>query len=134
MTAARILIVEDNQANRALMDYLLRAFGYAVLLAEDGEQGLDMARRDQPDLILLDLQLPKMTGFDVLKRLRDRHPASPPIVVAVTAFAMVGDRERVLAHGFDAYLSKPIEPEQFVPQIEALLQARLRVARTGKTP
>lgn len=124
----RILIVEDNQTNLALMEYLLRAFGYEVLSAQNGEEGVDIALREQPNLILMDIQLPKMTGFESAGRIRAALQRHVPII-AVTAFAMVGDRERVLAEGFDGYLSKPITPETFVSEIEAFLPPAERAVR-----
>lgn len=134
MPTTRILVVEDNPANLALMDYLLRAFGYGVLVAKDGDQGVAVAVAEHPDLILMDLQLPTMTGFEAAKRIRAeaQMPAVP--IVAVTAFAMVGDRERVLGEGFDGYISKPINPETFVSQIEAFLPGPLRTSATRPAP
>lgn len=126
--STRILIVEDNQTNMALMEYLLKAFGYEVLAAHNGEQGVEMAIAERPDLILMDIQLPKLTGFESAARIRAAGAPLPPII-AVTAFAMVGDRERVLAEGFDGYLSKPIAPETFVSEIESFLPPSKRVAR-----
>jgi CheY-like chemotaxis protein len=125
----RILIVEDNQTNLALMEYLLRAFGYDVLTARDGEEGVTVAEREQPDLILMDLQLPKLTGFESAARIRAAAPLKRVPIIAVTAFAMVGDRERVLAEGFDGYMSKPITPETFVCDVEAHLPQPRRVVR-----
>lgn len=119
---ARILVVEDNPANLELMVYLLKAFGHIPLPAHDGEEGLEVARREVPDLILCDLQLPKMDGFELAGRLRS-HPTLGQIpLVAVTALAMFGDRDKVLATGFDGYIAKPFDPESFVGQVEAFLQ------------
>jgi CheY-like chemotaxis protein len=134
MPAARILVVEDNPANLALMDYLLRAFGYSVLVARDGDQGVEVAVTEHPDLILMDLQLPTITGFEAAKRIRADAQAPAVPIVAVTAFAMVGDRERVLGEGFDGYISKPINPETFGSQIEAFLPGQLRGSATRPTP
>jgi CheY-like chemotaxis protein len=125
MSPARVLIVEDNPANLAPMEYLLRAFGYTVLTARDGDEGIAVARRERPDLILMDLQMPKVTGSQAAKQLRSDPTLAAPIV-AVMAFAMVGDRDRVLAEGFDGYISKPIDPETFVAQLEAFLPKLLR--------
>jgi CheY-like chemotaxis protein len=132
MPAARILVVEDNPANLALMDYLLRAFGYTVISATDGDQGIVVAIRERPDLILMDLQLPTITGFEAAHRIRASSPAASAPIVAVTAFAMVGDRERVLGEGFDGYISKPINPETFITQIEAFLPQSLRASPAGR--
>lgn len=119
---ARVLIIEDNPANRELMTYLLTAFGHSVLGAEDGRQGLEAARRERPDLIVCDVQLPDLDGFEVARRLQaDAGLRSIPLV-AVTALAMVGDRDRVLAAGFDGYVAKPINPETFVRQMEVYLR------------
>ena len=118
--AARILIIEDNEANLELMSYLLRAFGHSVVAARDGVRGLEMARSGEADLVLCDIQLPGIGGREIASRLRadaafDRLP-----LIAVTALAMVGDRETMLAAGFDGYIAKPITPD-------ALVEAVLRV-------
>ena len=124
MAGARILIVEDNPANLELMTYLLQAFGHTVLTAETGLDGLEMTRREHPDLVVCDVQLPDVDGCEIARRLRS-DPVSRAIpLVAVTALAMVGDRGRILAAGFNGYLPKPIDPETFVRQIEAFLPVR----------
>jgi two-component system cell cycle response regulator len=118
---ARILVIEDNPANLELMSYLLRAFGHEVLISCDGEAGLEAARRESPDLIVCDIQIPKIHGLDVARQLKN-HPSLKKIpLVAVTAFAMVGDRDKVLSAGFDGYIAKPIAPETFVHQVETFL-------------
>lgn len=123
---ARILVIEDNEANLELMSYLLRAFGHTVSAARDGHAGLAQARSERPDLVLCDIQLPGIGGMVIASRIRG-DPAFDRIpLVAVTALAMVGDRETILAAGFDGYLTKPITPETFVAQVEAHLPAQLR--------
>lgn len=119
--SARILIIEDNPANLELMGYLLRCSGHEVLVATDGEAGLELAQREAPKLIICDIQMPRMTGFEVALHLKADDQLRHIPLVAITAFAMVGDRERVLAGGFDGYLAKPIDPEAFVAQMEAFL-------------
>src|SRR5438552_60694 len=104
------------------MTYLLSAFGHTVLAAELGRQGLEVARRERPDLIICDVQLPDMDGYEVARWLKSDPQLHSTPLVAVTALAMVGDRDRVLAAGFDSYLAKPIEPETFVRQMEAFLR------------
>ncbi len=121
---ARILIIEDNPANLELMSYLLGAFGHTVLSAEDGRQGLEAVRREQPDLIICDVQLPEMDGYEVARWLKSDAGLRGTPLIAVTALAMVGDRDRMLAAGFDDYLAKPIDPETFVRQMENFLQSR----------
>ena len=118
---ARVLIVEDNADNLKLMSYLLRAFGHKVLTAGDGEEALAMIEREVFDLIVCDIQLPKLDGFAVAKYLKDRPRLVNVPLVAVTALAMVGDRDKVLAAGFDGYITKPIVPRKFVGQVEAFL-------------
>src|SRR5947209_5406297 len=104
------------------MSYLLRAFGHTVLTAEDGQQGLAAARRERPDLIVCDVQLPDIDGFEVARWLKSDPDLRTVPLVAVTALAMVGDRDRVLAAGFDGYLAKPISSETFVRQMEVFLR------------
>lgn len=121
---ARILIIEDNATNMELMVYLLKAFGHEPLLAHDGEAGIKLVLQERPDLVVCDVHLPKLDGYGVVAFLKT-HPALAVIpVVAVTALAMVGDREKLLASGFDGYIEKPIEPEVFVSQIESYLHQR----------
>jgi two-component system cell cycle response regulator len=121
-----LLVIEDNATNRALMTYLLKAFGYKVSEAEDGEQGVQFARSEAPHLIVCDIHLPKMDGYEVVQRLKSDEATKNIPVVAVTALAMVGDRDRILAAGFDGYVSKPIEPETFVDSVSAFLSPELR--------
>lgn len=118
---SRVLVVEDNAASLALMVYLLKTFGHLVLSARDGLEGIEMARREHPDLILCDIQLPGADGVDVCRQLK-KDPALRNVpLVAVTAYAMVGDRERLLGEGFSGYLSKPISPQTFIDQIAPYL-------------
>ncbi len=115
----KILIIEDNPANLELMTYLLRAFGHNVVSARDGAEGIELARREILDVIICDVHLPKVDGYEVARRLKE-HPVLGRIpLVAVTALAMVGDRDKVLAAGFDGYIDKPIDPQMFVKQVEA---------------
>jgi CheY-like chemotaxis protein len=126
---ARILIIEDNPANLELARYLLEARGYPTLAAIDGEQGLRAAHAERPDLVLCDLQMPVMDGYEVMRQLRNDPLLRDVVAIAVTAFSMPGDRDAVLAAGFDGYVSKPIDPEGFVQQIEAHLRPELRSER-----
>lgn len=118
---ARILVIEDNPANLELMMYLLRAFGHQPQEALTGEQGLALAQARKPDVILCDLQLPDIDGIQIARAIRANPDLSATPLVAVTAYAMSGDRERALAQGFDGYISKPIVPEAFVEQIAPFL-------------
>lgn len=124
--SARILIVEDNAMNRELMDYLLRSFGFITLKAVDGRIGFDVACRERPDLILCDIQMPEMNGFEFVKLKRETEGIRDIPVVAVTAFAMVGDRDKVLREGFDGYISKPIEPTELIKAVNSFLPKHLQ--------
>ncbi|MES2068717.1 MAG: response regulator, partial [Pseudomonadota bacterium] len=120
---ANIVVIEDTPANLELMCYLLDAFGHQVLTATDGDEGLELVKRTLPDLVICDVHLPKVDGYEVARNLKaDPGVAGIPIL-AVTALAMVGDREKGLQAGFDGYLYKPIEPENFVAEVERFLHA-----------
>ncbi|MFN2520273.1 MAG: response regulator [Candidatus Limnocylindria bacterium] len=118
---ATVLLVEDTPANRALAGKLLRAAGHEVLLAETAAAGIAIARERLPDLVLMDLGLPDMDGWAALRQIRGDARSKQLRVVAFTAHAMVGDRERALAAGFDGYLSKPIDFATFSDSVRALL-------------
>ena len=118
MTGAQILVVEDNEKNMKLFRDVLEASGYRLLEATTGEQAMELAAEQQPNQVLMDIQLPDLDGVDALGRLRaDARTASIP-VVALTAQAMHGDRERFLDAGFDAYISKPVDIVEFVKTVK----------------
>lgn len=116
-----ILVIEDQEQNLYLMKYILEAHGYKVVLARDGEQGLTAARAEFPDLILLDIQLPTINGYDVAQRLKSDPDLSSIPIVAVTSYAMPGDRERVMSVGCSGCIEKPIDPEKFISQINGYI-------------
>ena len=118
---ARILIIEDNPTNMELMVYLLNAFGFTPLTANDGISGIQAARDTAPDLIICDVHLPRLDGYGVVAELKQDPALRHLPVLAVTALAMVGDREKLLEAGFDGYIAKPIEPDTFVVQLEEFL-------------
>ncbi|MBK1717623.1 response regulator [Thiocystis violacea] len=129
---ARILIIEDHPDNLRLMGYLLQSFGHETLDAHDGEEGLALAESTVGlDLIVCDVHLPKLDGYEVARRLKAHPRLSGTPLVAVTALAMVGDRDRVLAAGFDGYIAKPIAPREFVGQVEGFLPAVLAGRRAS---
>jgi CheY-like chemotaxis protein len=123
---ARILIVEDDAPSRELSRLLLASAGYPVIEAADGGAGLASTRSNRPDLVLCDLQMPVADGFTMLRMLRADPQLARTPVVALTAFNMPGDREAVLAAGFNGYLSKPIDPEDFALHVSAFLPLALR--------
>jgi len=117
-----VLVIEDNEQNLYLMNYLLRKHGLQVVSARDGQEGIDRARAARPNLILLDIQLPKMDGYEVARRLREDPGLAAVPIVAVTSYAMPGDRERVLAAGCTGYIEKPIDPDGFIGQLEGFMR------------
>jgi two-component system cell cycle response regulator len=126
---ARILVVEDTPHNLQLMTYLLQTHGHTVAGAVTGEQGIELALASRPDLVVMDLQLPGVDGYEALTALRSAPGLAAVPVVAVTSFAMVGDRDRALGAGFDHYMAKPIDPESFTEEINGRLPEHLRGTR-----
>ena len=119
-TAARarlVLIVEDNELNMKLFRDLLAAYGYATIETRRGMDALDLARQHRPDLILMDIQLPEVSGLEVTKWLKDDDELASIPVVAVTAFAMKGDEQRIRQGGCEAYISKPISIASFIATV-----------------
>lgn len=131
---ACILIVEDNADNLKLMSYLLRAFGHTIQTADDGAAALDIIQRESFDLIVCDIQLPKLDGYAVARHLKADPTLGRIPLIAVTALAMVGDKDKVLAQGFDGYISKPIVPRTFVSQVEAFLRPELHARLQPAAP
>ncbi len=113
-----ILVIEDNEQNLYLVRFILEKSGYRVHAAMDGQTGIDLADALKPDLILLDIQLPVMDGYDVARNLRSNPQISSIPIVAVTSHAMVGDRDKAMAAGCNGYIEKPINPETFMSEVE----------------
>jgi CheY-like chemotaxis protein len=118
----KVLVIEDNEQNLYLVRFLLELSGYEVVPAHDGPRGIEEARRVEPALILLDIQLPGMDGYAVASELRKIPALESTPIIAVTSYAMVGDRERCLAAGCTGYIEKPINPETFLEQVEAYVR------------
>ena len=118
---ARILVIEDNPINLELMTYLLRAWGHEPVAAVDGEAGLVQALRERPELIVCDIQLPGIDGYEVARRLKTQPALDGVPLIAVTAYAMVGDRDRALRAGFDGHFAKPIDPASFMVELSRFL-------------
>ncbi len=117
----RILIIEDNEQNMYLVTFLLGKNDYEVIQAWNGRQGIEMATKQRPALILLDIQLPVMNGYEVARELK-KNPALETIpIVAVTSYAMPGDREKAMAAGCTGYIEKPINPETFIKDFQKYL-------------
>jgi two-component system cell cycle response regulator DivK len=117
----KILLIEDNEQNRYLATFLLETHGYEVIPAADGAQGVELAGRVLPQLILLDIQLPTMDGYAVARELRNNPALKTIPIVAVTSYAMTGDREKTIEAGCNGYIEKPINPDTFVAEIENFL-------------
>lgn len=113
-----ILLIEDNEQNRYLATFLLEKNGHRVVSAPDGTRGIELARGLLPDVVLLDIQLPTMDGYTVARALRELPGLALTPIIAVTSYAMVGDREKAIEAGCTGYLEKPINPETFVSEIE----------------
>ncbi|HIE31887.1 MAG TPA: response regulator [Methanosarcinales archaeon] len=114
----KVLVVEDDGNNMRLMAKLLQGNGYEVIKAENGEEGLRLAIEEEPDLILMDIRLPGMDGVAATRRIRDSVDGSKVAIIAITSYAMAGDRERFLAEGFNGYIEKPIDPYKIIEEIE----------------
>ncbi|MDR3385731.1 MAG: response regulator [Rudaea sp.] len=117
--ARPVLLIEDNEQNRYLATFLLQQQGYTVVAAHDGASGIDAARKHLPCVIVLDIQLPAMDGYAVARALRRIDALRDIPIVAVTSFAMTGDREKAIAAGCHGYIEKPINPDTFVASINS---------------
>ena len=126
MAGERILLVEDNPVNRRLAQFLLTSHGYIVYEATTGEEALELARIHRPDLILMDLQLPGLDGFQATRLLKEDAITKETPVIALTAYAMKGDQERALEAGCDGYITKPIDTKTFPKAVASFLQASKR--------
>ncbi len=123
---AKILLVEDNEMNRDMLSRRLERRGYEVVIAVDGQQGVDLAQSSQPDLILMDMSLPIIDGWEATRQLKGMEKVKATPIIALTAHAMSGDREKALEAGCDDYDTKPIELPRLLGKIEALLGARAK--------
>ncbi len=120
----KILIVEDNPPNMRLIEMVLRGKGYNLLKAADGEEALATAKREEPDLIIMDMQLPKLSGLEVTKQIRETPTLGHIPILALTAYAMKGDKERFIDSGCNAYLPKPIDTRELPKVIAEMLQQK----------
>ncbi|HJW84489.1 MAG TPA: response regulator [Anaerolineae bacterium] len=121
MAAPTVLIIEDSALNRKLVETVLKPYGYRILAAEDGQAGVETALRERPDLILMDVMMPVMNGYDATRRIKDHRDTSNIPIVALTASAMPHERDQALAAGCDGYITKPIDTRAFPNQIKQFL-------------
>ncbi len=119
-----VLVIEDNEQGLYLVSVLLESRGHRVLGARDGPEGIAASQESAPDVILLDIQLPRMDGHAVARALRELPSLNSVPIIAVTSYAMGGDRAKALAAGCDAYIEKPIDPDTFVDQVERVVSSR----------
>jgi two-component system cell cycle response regulator DivK len=117
----RVLVIEDNDNNMELITFILEANNYRTLKAETGQKGVALALQERPDFIILDIQLPDISGTEVLKMIRSSEISGSIPIIAMTSYAMAGDREKLLAAGCDEYIEKPIDPLTVMTQIEKVL-------------
>jgi len=117
----RILVVEDNETNIYLISFILRKNGYEVTEARTGEEGVKMAINDKPDLIIMDIQLPGIDGLEATRKIRESEADDTIPIIALTSYAMTGDRERALKAGCTGYIEKPINPDTFISEIKKYL-------------
>ena len=127
-----ILLIEDNEQNRYLVTFLLERHGHRVIHAPDGPSGVEAARASGPSLVLLDIQLPGMSGYEVARALRSIPGVGATPIVAVTSYAMLGDREKALESGCTGYIEKPINPDTFVAEVERYLRPLAPPAEGGE--
>ncbi|WP_299110392.1 response regulator [uncultured Winogradskyella sp.] len=119
-----ILIIEDNEQNMYMLSYLLTNNNYKVIKAFNGRDGLNLAHNNHPEIILLDIQLPDMDGYEICLKLRHNGLPKNTTIIAVTSYAMGGDREKAIEAGADGYLEKPINPDTFVSEMEKIYNAK----------
>jgi CheY-like chemotaxis protein len=117
----KILVIEDNENNMYLMRFILKKNGYEVIESTTGKEGIELAIKERPDLILLDIQLPDIDGMEAAKKIRESEADGKVPIVAVTSFAMAGDRERILSGGCTGYIEKPLDLENFIAEIKKYL-------------
>jgi two-component system cell cycle response regulator DivK len=121
----KILVVEDNETNLYLISYILKTMGHEVIAAKTGEAGVELAATERPDLVLMDIQLPGINGLETTRRIRAAKEGGHVPIIALTSYALVGDREQVLSAGCDGYIEKPINPETIMGEIEKYLSGNV---------
>ncbi len=118
----RVLVVEDNEKNRYLISFILKGEGFDLIEAVTGEEGVEKAVKERPDLILMDIQLPGIDGYETTRRIRASPAGTKVPIIALTSYAMTGDREKALAAGCTGYVEKPINPDTIMDEIRRYLR------------
>tara|TARA_R110001592_G_scaffold30449_4_gene109029 strand:- start:16 stop:387 length:372 start_codon:yes stop_codon:yes gene_type:complete len=119
-----ILIIEDNEQNMYMLSYLLKQSNYTIIKAYNGLDGLKLAHENHPEIILIDIQLPDMDGYEICNKLSHNGLPKSTVIIAVTSYAMGGDKEKAIEAGADGYLEKPINPDTFVKQMESIVNGK----------
>lgn len=122
---SKVMVIEDNKQNMYMMAYLLECYNYKVIQSFSGIDGIKKAREEKPDIILLDIQLPEMDGYNITREIKKNEELKNIPIIAVTAYAMMGDKEKAIDAGAIGYIEKPIDPDTFVSQMEAFLPPHL---------
>ena len=120
---SKVLIVEDNENNMELISFIIEASGNETIQAVNGLTGVEMALNEKPDYVILDIQLPDIDGLEVLKRIRANENGTSVPIIAMTSYAMAGDKERMISAGCNGYIEKPIDPERVISQIQKILDS-----------
>ncbi len=120
----KVLVIEDNPDNLRLISYALRRNGYEIISSDNGEDGIELAMKEDPFFIIIDVNLPGIDGLEVARRIRNLHPKKDIPLIAITSYAMVGDRERIMEAGFNGYFEKPIDPLTIMDSIHRVLNLR----------
>jgi two-component system, cell cycle response regulator DivK len=122
---SKVLVIEDNKQNMYMITYLLESYGYEVVQSFSGIDGINRAKEEKPDIILLDIQLPEMDGYTIASELKKNEELKSTPIIAVTSYAMPGDKEKAMDAGATGYIEKPINPDTFVSEMEVFLPAHL---------
>lgn len=125
----KVLVVEDNDANLYLMRFMFEKYGFHVLAAESGAEGIEKAITKKPDLIIMDIQLPDMNGYEASKKIRESDADGDIPIVALTSYVMAGDREKAFAAGCNGYIAKPINPETFMEEIKTFMTTHVQSSK-----
>jgi two-component system cell cycle response regulator DivK len=121
----KVLVIEDNKQNMYMINYLLESYGYDVTQSFNGIDGIQKAKKEKPDIILLDIQLPEMDGYTIARELKKNEELKDTPIIAVTSYAMPGDKEKAMDAGATGYIEKPINPDTFVVEMESFLPPHL---------
>ncbi len=122
MERTTILVVDDNERNRYLVSFILEKNGFGVVTANDGSDGVETAREERVDLIIMDIKMPRMDGYEATSRIKELEGYQSVPIIALTSYAMAGDKKKAVAAGCDGYIAKPINPETFMDEIRKFLE------------